>query len=401
MADEPSPNPFEGMFGDLAKLLGSLGGGGPVNWEIARQFATFVAGDGAPESNVDPIERIKLEELLRIADLHVAQATGLDTTIDGRARTMTPVTRGEWARRALDALRQPLEALATSLAAAGDDADGGASSDDQPLDPADPMAGLLGTLPQILGPFMMAAMAGSMVGHLAQRTFGQYDLPLPRTPSAELVVVPENMAAFASEWELPEDDLRLWVCLHELTHAAVLRVPHVHETLSRLLLEYAGAFSPDASALEQKLGDIDPSDPSSFQRVLGDPEAMLGMVQSDAQRALLPRIAALTSVIEGYVDHVMDSVGRGLIGSYGQLSEAQRRRRVEDAAGTRYAGRLFGLDTSREAYERGAAFVRGVVERDPDGLAKLWSSERNLPTPAEVDAPGLWLARIELDDDAE
>ena len=400
MADEPSPNPFEGMFGDLAKLLGSLGGGGPVNWEVARQFATFVASDGAPESNVDPIERIKLEELLRIADLHVSQATGLDTTIDGRARTMTPVTRGEWARRALDALRPPLEALATSLASAGSDDVGGAS-DDPSLDPADPMAGLLGTLPQILGPFMMAAMAGSMVGHLAQRTFGQYDLPLPRTPSPELVVVPQNMAAFASEWELPEDDLRLWVCLHELTHAAVLRVPHVHETLSRLLLEYAGAFSPDAGALEEKLGDIDPADPSSFQRVLGDPEAMLGMVQSDTQRALLPRIAALTSVIEGYVDHVMDSVGRGLIGSYGRLSEAQRRRRVEEAAGTRYAARLFGLDTSREAYERGAAFVRGVVERDPDGLPKLWASARNVPTPAEVDAPGLWLARIEIDDEGE
>lgn len=398
MADEASPNPFEGMFGDLAKLLGTLGGGGPVNWEVARQFATFVATDGTAESNVDPIERIKLEELLRIADLHVSHATGLDTTIDGRVPSMVPVARGEWARRTLDALRSPLEALATSLSSG---AGAGGEDDDAPVDPADPMSGLLGTLPQILGPFMMAAMAGSMVGHLAQRTFGQYDLPLPRTRGPELVVVPQNMAAFASEWELPTDDLRLWVCLHELTHAAVLGVPHVDGTLSRLLLEYAGAFSPDTGALESKLGDIDPSDPASFQRVLGDPEAMLGMVQSDAQRALLPRIAAVTSVIEGYVDHVMDSVGRGLIGSYDQLSEAQRRRRVEDAAGTRYAGRLFGLDVSREGYERGAAFVRGVAERDPDGLSRLWSSARNLPTPAEVDAPGLWLARIEFDVDGD
>lgn len=384
------------MFGDLAKLLGSLGGGGPVNWEVARQFATFVASDGQAESNVDPLERIKLEELLRIADLHVARATGLDTTVDGRVPSMVPVTRGEWARRTLDSLQAPLEALATSLSA---QPEGSEADDDQAPDPGDPMSGLLGTLPQILGPFMMAAMAGSMVGHLAQRTFGQYDLPLPRRRSPELVVVPANMAAFASEWELPEDDLRLWVCLHELTHAAVLGVPHVHDTLSELLLEFAGAFSPDASALEDKLGDIDPSDPASFQRVLGDPEAMLGMVQSDAQRALLPRIAALTGVVEGFVDHVMDAIGRGLIGSYPQLSEAQRRRRVEDAAGNRYAGRLFGLDLSREAYERGAAFIRGVAERDPDGLTKLWSSARNLPTPAELDAPGLWLARIELPED--
>lgn len=389
-----SPDPFGGMFGDLAKLLGSLGGGGPVNWDAARQFATFVATDGQPEPNVDPIERIKLEELLRIADLHVSQATGLDTAVDGRSPTMVPVTRSEWARRTLDALRRPLEALATSLTATDDDAD----DDTTPADPGDPMSGLLGTLPQILGPFMMAAMAGSMVGHLAQRTFGQYDLPLPRARSAELVVVPANLAAFAAEWELPDDDLRLWVCLHELAHGAVLGVPHVHETLTSLLLEYAGAFSPDATALEAKLADVDPADPSSFQRVLGDPEAMLGMVQSDAQRALLPRIAALTTVIEGYVDHVMDAVGRGLIGSYGRLSEAQRRRRVEDAAGTRYAGRLFGLDLSRAAYDRGAAFVRGVVERDADALGRLWSSPTTSPTPAELDAPGLWLARIEYDD---
>lgn len=396
MSEPNSPNPFEGMFGDLAKLLGSLGSSGPINWDVARQFATFVASDGQPEANVDPIERIKLEELLRVADLQVSQATGLDTTLDGRVPAMMPVTRSEWARRTLDALRAPLEALATSLAATGD-----ADDDETPVDPTDPMSGLLGTLPQILGPFMMAAMAGSMVGHLAQRTFGEYDLPLPRARDVELVVVPTNMAAFASEWELPDDDLRLWVCLHELTHAAVLGVPHVHETLTNLLLEYAGSFSPDANALEEKLGDLDPNDPTSFQRVLGDPEAMLGIVQSDAQRALLPRIAALTSVIEGYVDYIMDTVGHGLIGSYSRLSEAQRRRRVEDAAGTRYAGRLFGLDTSRGAYERGAAFVRGIAERDPDGLSKLWSSPRHLPTPAEVDAPGLWLARIELPEDDE
>ena len=41
--------------------------------------------------------------------------------------------------------------------------------------------------------------------------------------------------------------------------------------------------------------------------------------------------------------------------------------------------------------------MRGVVERAGDeALARLWVSPRELPTPAEVDAPGLWLARIEL-----
>ena len=62
------PNPFEGMLGDLAKMLGSLSAEGPVNWDMARQFALWVASEGQSEPNVDPVERIRLEELLRLAE---------------------------------------------------------------------------------------------------------------------------------------------------------------------------------------------------------------------------------------------------------------------------------------------------------------------------------------------
>jgi uncharacterized protein (DUF2342 family) len=50
-------------------------------------------------------------------------------------------------------------------------------------------------------------------------------------------------------------------------------------------------------------------------------------------------------------------------------------------------------------YERGRSFVNGVVERaGEEGLARLWHSVRELPIPAEVDAPGLWLERIDIPD---
>jgi uncharacterized protein (DUF2342 family) len=50
-------------------------------------------------------------------------------------------------------------------------------------------------------------------------------------------------------------------------------------------------------------------------------------------------------------------------------------------------------------YERGSAFIEGAVDRvGPEALDRLWLSDRELPTPAEVDAPGLWLARIDIDD---
>ncbi len=81
------------------------------------------------------------------------------------------------------------------------------------------------------------------------------------------------------------------------------------------------------------------------------------------------------------------------------VTEAVRRRRVEADQSDRFVERLFGLELTQAQYDRGSRFVAGVVERaGAEGLARLWSEERYLPTPAEVDAPGLWLARIDLPD---
>ena len=382
-------NPFEGlpMFGDLARMFSRQG---PVNWDVARQTASWLATDGQPEPNVDPLERIRLEELVRVADLHVSAATGLSTSIAGGILSILPVSRGDWALHSLEAYRPFLERLATSLSTAGDD---------EEEDPADVAAKLMGDLGKMLGPVLLGMQSGFMLGHLSRRALGQYDLPLPRRPADQLLIVPANLDAFAEEWSLAGDDLRLWVCLQEVTLHAVLGRPHVRARLADLINEYVSRFEVDPEALEMSLGNIDPTDPAALQKVLGSPETLLGAMRSPGQQETLTRIETLTAVISGYVDHIMDTVGRGLIGSYGQITEALRRRRVEASDGDRFAARLLGLELGRGQYERGANFIRGVVDRAGDeGLARLWMTERELPTTAEVDAPGLWLARIDLPD---
>jgi putative hydrolase len=386
-------NPFEGLpfLGDLAKMLQSSG---PVSWDAARQFAIQVATEGQPEANPDPLERIAFEELARVADLRVCDVTGLSTSTTGGVVSVVPVTRTEWSRRALDAWRPLLERLSTSLSAAGaagqQDPDGADGADD-------PLVSLLQGFSAAFGPLLLGMQAGAMVGHLATRALGQYDLPIPRPPSDELVVVSTNITEFGEGWSLPTEDLRLWICLSELTTHAVLGVPHVRRRLEELLLEYTGGFSVDPTALESRLGDVDPTDPNALQQALGDPSVLLGAIQSPAQEQLRPRLDALVAAIVGYVDWVMDSVGTSLIGSYGMLTEALRRRRVEAGQGERFVGRMLGLEIDQAQYERGGRFIAGIVERvGPDALPRLWVSERNLPTPNEVDAPGLWLARIDL-----
>jgi uncharacterized protein (DUF2342 family) len=70
---------------------------------------------------------------------------------------------------------------------------------------------------------------------------------------------------------------------------------------------------------------------------------------------------------------------------------------VERGQAAGFVDQLLGLQLDREHYERGVAFCRGVVERSGnDGLNRLLEGPAMIPTPAELDAPGLWLARIEL-----
>ncbi len=394
-------NPFEGLpfFGDIGKLLGGASGGG-LQWDTARQMAMQLASAGESEANVDPIDRMDVEQLARVADLHVGQTLGLDTSITGRTVSVVPVTRQQWVQRSLDAFKPLFEQLATSLTVRP----GAAPDLTDPDASGDPLSGMLSQLMGAMAPMMLGVTAGGMLGHLAQRSFGQYDLPIPRQPSDELLLVLPNAVAFAEDWSIERKDLILWLCIHEIAHHAVLGLPHVRTALESLLREYAAGFRPDAEGLVDKLGAVDMTDPSSLgdlQGLLGDPEVVLGAIQSDEQRALLPRLDTLVAVVVGTVDHVMDRIGGGLLPtSYGMITEAARRRRVEADDSDRFVARLFGLELGQATYDRGAAFGDGVVERaGMEGLDPLWRDERFLPTPAELDAPGLWLARIELPDD--
>ncbi|MEO6987304.1 MAG: zinc-dependent metalloprotease [Aquihabitans sp.] len=395
-------NPFEGMpfFGDLLKMLGTQG---PVQWDGARQLALSIATGGESEPNVDPMERIRFEQLSRVADLQVARATGLSTSITGRSVTISPVTRSQWALQTLDAYKPLIEKMAGALHPK-------AAPDSPTLSPdllddssVDPTEAWLGQIMGLLAPMLLGMTTGSLVGHLATRTFGPFDLPVPRPESDEITVVAANIETFGTDWSMEGDDLRLWVCLHQLTHHAVLGLPHVRARLDELLGDYAGAFESDPDALGSKLADldVDPTggDPMArFQEIMGDPEVVLGAVRSARQEEILPWLGALVSVIEGYVDHIMDTVGVGLIGSYDQVTEAMRRRRVEASASDRFVERLLGLDLTQGHFDRGRAFVDGIVERGgAEPLERLWSSAEVLPTPNEVEAPGLWLARIDLD----
>lgn len=440
---DPS-NPLQGLLGDLLKVMGSAGGPGRAGvgapwWESARALAYGVATDGEPEANTDPLVRITLEELARVAELHVADVTGLPVcpsspgekgaTSGGAPLSFVAVSRGTLALKVLEAWRPLLDEIVSAQASAprpaigglgglGDLSDLGDLGDlgdlsglgdlselgrlgsglSQPggEQEAGGIADLLGQFAATMGPVLVGLQFGSAVGHLAQRALGQYALPLPWPPSNELLVVPQNISVFANEWSLPVEETQLWVCIRELTTHTVLSRPHVAERIRSLL----HASIKDAVDAQQGLAERfggQGSDPGELENLLSDPESLLADLLTPGQQRTSAELVALTTTLGGYVDHVTARIAENLTGSAPALTEAWYRYRVREAKGEQAAGALFGLDLARREVDRGAAFVRGVVERKgEDALARLWASDTNLPTPAEVDAPGLWLERIDL-----
>jgi len=405
MSDDSGPpeNPFGNMPFDFSAMANMFGGGGDP-WAQAKQIAGSVASGGESEPNVDPGDRIAFEQLARVAELHVSTATGR-AVADGTPPQIRPATRHEWALATLDAYRPLLEAMADTmsetLTSSGQDLLPGDA--DIPGMPGGMFSGdFMAQIMKMLGPMMLSMTAGSMAGQLARTSLGSYDLPIPRPEQSELLVVQANIDAFIEEWSVPTDDVRLWVCLHEYLHHTVLRLPHVAERITELITRYVSAFESNAEAITSQFGGLDPMNQESMgelEGLMNDPEALIGVVQSDAQRAMMPEISAILSAVVGYVDHMMDKIGSSLIGSYSMISEALRRQRVTADPTDRFLERMLGLELDQACYAQGRTFVDGVVERGgDDALARLWESARELPTPNEIVAPGLWLARIDIEE---
>jgi len=403
---------------DMGRMFAS---GSADAWETAAQLAGSVANEGRDDPNVDPVDRFAVEQLARVAELQVQDVTGFG---GDEAITFEALNRTQWARRFLTDHRPLIQRISASVEAAlraqlgqlGDELGSGEHPATLGL-PGMSGEGLVEQLMGMMGPMMLGMMAGTTAGHVAARALGHYELPIPRPTDSTLTMVLSSVDEFATEWSLPPDTVRLWVCLSDVAHHHVVHVPHVATRLNSLLSDYASSFSTDPEEIERRISllGIDEmlggSEPEfeALQRLAADPELLLGAMQSDRQRELMVEIDTLVATIEGYVDHVLDTIGERLLPQYAQVTEALRRRRVEAGPASRFAERLFGLELSQATFDRGGDFVRGIkVRGGDDAVARLWDDVSHLPTPAELDAPGLWLARlgiesteVELDADFE
>ena len=357
---------------------------GPVHWEVASQVARWVAVQGGEEADLGATARSRLAEVSVAAEAHVLAETGSPPPAP-----VEVLGRAEWADRALRSMRPVLERLAVTLQGPPG---GGEEEASAPFGAAgNPLAGMLGAL----GPLLLGVQCGFMVGQLASGLLSQHDLLLPFEDAPRPALLGANVEAFHSAWSVPADDLRFYLAAQEAVRGRICARPWVRQRLVRLACEYVGSFRVDPGALESQLGNVDFGDPTSLEGLMRDPDAILGAMQSPEQLAVLERLQSTTALFESYGDTVVERIAAPMLTSLPTIQEAMHRHRVERSQSDRFIQRLLGLDPNRTAHETAAAFCAGVTERDPRRLSRLLEGDSCLPTPAELAAPGLWLARLE------
>jgi putative hydrolase len=380
------------LFREFARLLS--GPAGPVNWELARQVAVAAAaGAGelgalqalpAPASSapLDPAERQRWDEALRLAELWLAPST----TLTGAGITSArPLRRPDWAELALKALPPLIEPAAARIAGAT-----GAASPETPAEVA--------AMVSRLGGLLYGMQLGGAVGQLARSITAHYDVLLPVAgQQGGIPVLPENVTAFEQATGLPGDQVRLWVATRQLVRQRVVEgtdwlVGH----LTRLIEEVAAATDPAATGLADRLSGLDLSRPESVQELLSDAD-LLGGATSPAAREALGRIEALLALADGYGTAVAHNSLSGRLPALDAIAKAAREREEGSEGAPRLFAGLLQADPERAAGSRGEAFCREVLAAtDVEGLDRAWTHANFLPSPEELDAPGRWLERMGL-----
>jgi putative hydrolase len=367
------------LFRELQRVMSSSSG--PVNWELARQVGIAGAVEGGEDREPTEADRVGFEEVVRVAELHVARFTGLEAPAD--LAEIRAIRRAEWVSASTENLKDLLEPAATHITQAMQRA----TADQVPTE-LQAMGGFMAQL----GPLLIGTQMGSVLGFLAQRVLGQYDVAVPRSGPGVLLFVVPNIAKFEQDWSLDRTDFRTWVALHEVTHRFEFAQPWVPAHFRGLLEDFLTTLTIDMDGLQARLSGLDASDPEAMQSLMESGEGLFSAELDDEQRLKLRRIQAFMAAAEGYGDHVMHALGRELLSSYGRIEEAMTRLDMTEADPV--FEQLLGIEMKREQYVAGRAFCDTVVElTDEATLSGMWTSAETMPSLPEVEEPRLWLAR--------
>lgn len=244
---------------------------------------------------------------------------------------------------------------------------------------------------------VIGAQMGILLGFLAQRVLGQYDLSLLSPDPAlrgALYFVEPNIARVQQQLGLADEDFRLWIALHEATHVFEFEAfPWVRAYFNDLLRQFLGQMSAQMSALGVTL-------PRLIERLVRpnsyDGKHWIELMLTPEQQQVFDKMQALMSLVEGYSNHVMNAIGGRLLPSFDLIEQRVKARQQNRSLFEELFNRITGMNLKLAQYQQGEAFVNAVVAaRGVAFVNRVWERPENLPTMAEIRNPQLWIARME------
>lgn len=245
---------------------------------------------------------------------------------------------------------------------------------------------------------------GVLLGYMARRVLGQYDLALlgrePVTSTGKLYYVEPNIRGTEEKLGLPKDDFRMWLALHETTHAFEFEAhPWVRIHFNGLLDRYMNFLKQDSEFLKQGVQGLRVFAKRVQRNRTSDSDGgWIAAFMDDEQRALFSEMQALMCVIEGYSNHVMNAVGKNLLANYEMISRKFEERQNQRTQADQLFAKLTGLDVKMEQYRQGEAFIDTVVgQRGHTFAHRVWDKPENLPTMEEIRSPSAWITRMDAE----
>lgn len=252
----------------------------------------------------------------------------------------------------------------------------------------------VGQVVERVGGRITGVQLGVLLGFLSGKVLGQFEF-FDR-PGGQLLLVAPNMVAVERQLRVDPNDFRLWVCLHEVTHRVQFTaVPWLRQHMLDEIDALTSTIESDPADLRRRLSGA-MGELVKVVRGQDDGAGLLALLASPEQRAVIDRVSAFMSLVEGHAEYVMNAVSPGVIPSQELIEHrfAARRRKGGNPL-DRLLRRLLGMEAKTRQYVDGSAFVRNVVDRvGVEDFNAIWTSRETLPTRAEIADPQRWIDRV-------
>jgi putative hydrolase len=387
---------------------GFTGSSEPLPKNIVRDTAKkFTTAQGSSPVGANDVAEI--EQAFSIAELWLDEATFFPKSPN---TGNVALARTDWVDTTLAGWQTSVEPLAMGLSSAIGELINQASfgEGEGPETPADEQSAMqipVGMISALLNSFigsLIATQLGQAIGGLSGKVTGAHDVGLPLVDSAYPTLVPQNIKEWATDLDIPMDEVRIF---HALREAAVARLfahnPWLVSYIRTAITEYGKGINIDLDAIQDQAqrafesgNGFDPSNPESFSIALN--EGIFTPQESPAQRAALTKLETVLALIDGWSEEVVAMAAGDRLPNIAALQETLRRRRATSAPAQQLFSSMLGLQVSPRLAREAAVFWKKVRElKDVESRDRIWSGI--LPTAEDLLTPESFMKSLEIPDD--